>query len=90
LRGKYQGKYLDQLKKRMKTNRELDELIKHRNITNYIKALRWNWFGHINRMPENSTVKKPFKWKPFTRRPLGRPKSRWEDHIMNDLKRRNL
>ena len=30
-------------------------------------------------MPETSTVKKIHKWKPFTGRPVGRPKSRWED-----------
>ena len=43
---------------RIKTNKELDELIKHRNIINYVKAQRLSWFGHINRTPENSTVKK--------------------------------
>jgi hypothetical protein len=74
---------------RIKTNRELDKLIKHRNITHYVKAQRLSWFGHINRMPENSTVKKIYKWKPFTRRPVGRPKSRWED-IRNDLKKMKL
>jgi len=39
-------------------NKELDELIKHRNIINYVKAQRLSWFGHINRMSETSTVKK--------------------------------
>jgi len=42
----------------IKTNKELDELFKHRNIINYIKAQRLSWFGRINRMPETSTVKK--------------------------------
>jgi hypothetical protein len=37
---------------RIKTNKELDELIKHRNIINYVKSHRLSWFGHINRMPE--------------------------------------
>jgi len=37
---------------RIKTNKELDELINHRNIINYVKAQRLSWFGHINRMPE--------------------------------------
>jgi hypothetical protein len=70
-------------------NKELDELIKHRNITDYVKAQRLSWFGHINRMPETSTVKKIYKWKPFTGRPVGRPKSRWED-VRNDLKKMKL
>ena len=37
---------------RIKTNIELDELIKHKNIINYVKAKRFCWFGHINRMPK--------------------------------------
>jgi hypothetical protein len=61
---------------RIKINKELDELIKHQNIINCVKAQRLSWFGHINRMPETSIVKKIYKWKPFTRRPVGRPKSR--------------
>jgi len=51
---------------RIKTNKELDELIKHRNIINYVKAQRLSWFGHINRMPETSIVKRIHNWKPFT------------------------
>jgi len=49
-----------------------------------------NWFRHINRMPETSIVKKIHKWKPFTRRPIGRSKSRWEDDVRNDLKKMKL
>jgi hypothetical protein len=40
-------------------------------------------------MPETSIVKKIYKWKPFTRRPVGRPKSRWED-VRKDLKKMKL
>jgi hypothetical protein len=42
---------------RIKTNKELDELIKHRNIINYVKFQRLSWFGHINGMPETSIVR---------------------------------
>ena len=59
-----------------KTNIELYELIKHRKVINYVKAQRLSWFGHTNRMPETSIVKKIHKWKPFTGRPVGIPKSR--------------
>jgi len=69
---------------------ELDELIKHRNIINYVKAQRLSWFGHINRMAETSIVKKIQKWKPFTGRPVGRPKSRREDDVRNDPKKMKL
>ena len=43
---------------RIKTNNELDVLIRHKNIINYIKAQRLSWFGHLHRMPEERMVKK--------------------------------
>ena len=68
----------------------MDELIKRRNKINYVKAQSLSWFGHINRMCETSMVKKIHKWKPFTGRPVGRPKSRWEDDVRNNLKKIKL
>jgi hypothetical protein len=32
---------------RIKTNDELNNLIKNKNIINYIKAQRLSWFGHV-------------------------------------------
>ena len=72
---------------RIKTNDELYELIRHKNIIHHIKAQRLSWFGHLHRMPEERTVKKVYKWKPMLTRPLGRPKNRWEDDIINDAKK---
>jgi hypothetical protein len=75
---------------RIKGNKKLDKLMKHRNIINYVKAQRLSWFGHINIMPESSIVKKIYKWKPSTSRAVGRLKSRWEDDVRNDLKKIKL
>jgi hypothetical protein len=41
-------------------------------------------------MPETSFVKKIYKWKPFTGRLVGRPKSRWEGGVRKDLKKMKL
>jgi len=68
---------------RIETNKELDELINHRN-TNYVKAQRNSWFGHTNRMPETSILRKIYEWKPSTSRPVRRPKSRSEEDVRND------
>ena len=38
-------------------------------------------------MSEFNLVKKIYKWQPFTNRPVGRPKSKWEDDVKNDLKK---
>jgi hypothetical protein len=61
---------------RVKTNEELDYLIKHSNIINQIRAQRLSWFGHVQRM-----VKKIYKWKPITTRLQGRPKRKWDDNV---------
>jgi len=38
-------------------------------------------------MPETSIVKRIQKWEPFTGRPAGRPNSRWEDDVRDDVKK---
>jgi len=70
---------------RVKTNKELDKLIKHKNIITYIKAHRLSWFCHVQRMADTRTAKKIFNWKPLTKRSQGRPKYRWEDNIKQDI-----
>jgi hypothetical protein len=65
--------------RKIKTNDELDELIRHKNIIKYIKAQRLSWFGHLHRMTEERMVKRVYKWEPMLTRPLGRPKNGWED-----------
>jgi hypothetical protein len=66
---------------RVKSNEELDKLIKHKNVINYIKAQRLIWFGHVQKMPDTRTVKK----KLLTKRSQGRPRYRWEDNIKQDI-----
>jgi hypothetical protein len=73
---------------RIETNDELDKPIRHKNLINCIKAQRLSWFGHLHRMPEERMVKKIYKLKPMLRRPLWRPKNRWEGHdIRNYIKK---
>jgi hypothetical protein len=60
--------------RRIKTNDELDKLIKHKYIINYIKAQWLSWFRHLHRMSEKRMVKKAYKRKPMLTRPSGRPK----------------
>jgi len=51
---------------RIKTNNELDELIRHKEIINRIKAQQLSWFGHLHQMVEERMVKKVYKWKPIS------------------------
>ena len=75
---------------KIRNNTELDKLIQHRNVINYVKAQRLSWFGHVHRKPETSTVRKIYKWQPYVTRPAGRPKHRWDDDVRNDLRRMKL
>jgi inhibitor of KinA sporulation pathway (predicted exonuclease) len=75
---------------KIKTNTEVDKLIQHRNIINYVKAQRQSWYRHIYRKPETSIVKKIYKWQPYTTRPVGRPKHRCDDDVRNGLRKMKL
>lgn len=67
-------------------NHEIREINNNEDIGKFIKAQRLKWFGHIQRRGENSIIKKLLTWKPKERRPRGRPKVRWIDQIMRDIK----
>jgi len=69
----------------IKTNKELDKVMKHKNIVNRIKAQRLSLFGHVQKMPDIRTVKKIYKWNPLIKRSQGRPKYRWEENVKRDI-----
>jgi hypothetical protein len=70
---------------RVRTNQEIEGLIKEENIVQFIKSQRLAWYGHINRTEDNKNVKAIKKWNPTDRRPCGRPKTRWKDDVEADL-----
>ena len=73
---------------RIKTNQELDdEIIKYKNIINFIRAQRLSWLGHIERMQGTRMVKAIYSWKPISRRPIGRPKTWWVDDVRKDIQK---
>jgi hypothetical protein len=43
------------------------------------------WKGHVARMGERRGVYRVLVGKPEVKRPLGRPRCRWEDNIKMDL-----
>jgi hypothetical protein len=71
---------------RIKTNDELDNLIKRRNIVNFIEAQRISWLGHISRMEAGRMVKRIYNWQPHVIRKRGQPNIRWKDDVREDLK----
>ena len=55
------------------------------NIVRVIKSRRLTWVGHVTRMEEGRSAFKILTSKPTGKRPLGRPRHRWEDNIRMDI-----
>ena len=55
------------------------------NIARVIKSRRLRWAGHVARMKGGRSAFKILTGKPTGKRPLGRPRRRWEDNIRMDL-----
>jgi len=50
-----------------------------------IKSRRMRWSGHVARMGVGRGVYRVLVGKPGDKRPLGRPRCKWEDNITMDL-----
>jgi hypothetical protein len=51
-----------------------------------IKSRRMRWVGHVARLGRGRGVYRVLVGRPEGKRPLGRPRRRWEDNIKLDLK----
>jgi hypothetical protein len=67
-------------------NDELHDLYSSPNIVRLIKSRRLRWAGHVARMGEGRGVYRFLVGKPEGKKPLGRPRRRWEDNINMDLR----
>ena len=67
-------------------NEELNDLYPLPNNVRVIKSRRMRWAGHVARMGEDRVLHRVLMGKPEGKRPLGRPRHRWEDNIKMDLK----
>jgi hypothetical protein len=67
-------------------NDELHNLYSSPNIVMVIKSGRMKWAGHVARRGEGRGVYRVLVGKPEGKRPLGRPRRRWEDNIKMDLR----
>ena len=56
------------------------------NIVRVIKSRKLRWAGHEPRMAEGRSTFKILTGTPTGKRPLGRPRRRWEGNIRMDLK----
>jgi len=59
-------------------NEELSELYTSPNIVRVIKSRRMRWVGHVACMGERRGVYRILVGKPEGKKPLGRPRRKWE------------
>jgi hypothetical protein len=69
-----------------KLHEELHGFYSSPSIIRVIKVRRMRWVGHVACMGEVRGAYNILVGKPEGRRPLGRPRHRWEDNIKMDLR----
>jgi hypothetical protein len=67
-------------------NDELHSLYSLPNIVRVIKSRKMRLSGHVARVGEGRGVYMVLVGRPEGKRPLGRPRRRWEDNIKMDLR----
>ena len=61
-------------------NEDLRDLYSLPNIVRVVKLRRMRWAWHVARMGEGRGVHRVLVGKPEGKRPLGRPRRRWEEY----------
>jgi hypothetical protein len=67
-------------------NEELHNSNSSLSIIRMIKSRRMRWAGHVARTGAKSNAYMILLGKPEGKRPLGRPRRRWEDNIKMDIR----
>ena len=68
-------------------NEELSDLYSLPNIVQVVKSRRMRWAEYVACMGQGRGVYRVLVGKPEGKRPLGRPRCRWEDNIKMDLQK---
>src|ERR1700761_4130181 len=63
------------------TNQWIRQQTKVVDVMERIASLKWNWAGHIARITDERWTKTIVNWRPYSKRPTGRPPYRWRDDI---------
>ena len=71
---------------RHRHNVELWERSRLPLITNYVRSMRLRWAGHVARKDYNDICRRVMEGRPEGRRPVGRPRLRWTDNVLQDLR----
>jgi len=71
---------------RIRNNKELNRFINWEDTVKFIKARRIRRLGHVKRMEEGAMPRKMMEGRLFIGRRKGRPRLRWMDDVVADLR----
>jgi hypothetical protein len=71
---------------RRRHNAELNDLSSSQHSIRVLKSSRLRWAGHAARVGEGRGAYQSLVGRPEGRRPLGRPRRRWEDNIKMEIR----
>lgn len=74
---------------RIRTNAELEQLYQG-DIVREAKSHRLRWAGHVHRTPDDRMLKIAWQETPTGRRPPGRPRMRWRDNVLSDMRKMGI
>jgi hypothetical protein len=69
-----------------KLQNELYSLYSSSNIVRVMKSRGMRWAGHVTRIWDGRGVYRVLVGRPEDKKPLGRPRYRWEDYNLMDLR----
>jgi hypothetical protein len=75
---------------RRRNNSELMNLYEDVDIVSFIRLSRPRRIGHVNRMHKERKVFNIFYNQPQCTQARGRPKNRWMDYVMSDIKKSKI
>jgi len=87
---KIYGPVVDKGVWRIRYDNELCKLMGGEDIARFIKAQRIQWLDHVERMDETAMPKKSTERKPYATRRIGRPRIRWLEDVIADLRRMGI
>lgn len=71
---------------RLRYNNELYQIFREAPLTEFIRLQRLQWAGHVSRMEDKRLPKRTLDSRMHGKRPVGRPRKRWEDEISEDAR----
>ena len=75
---------------RIRSNSEINKILRGEDLVRYIKSLRLRWMGHVERMENERIPKRLIHNDIIGVRKRGRPRKRWLQDVEQDMRRMGI